>query len=244
MTHTTLASPQPWGPGPRPLAATQRLLLRGVAVFAAALLLVTAVRALAARVGWQDAGAGTGSAYTGTAIIKELTSLRSSLDRTSGELELMQLELDRARALIGYSSRYQIPSDLAALIYDTALREGLEPDLAFRLVKVESDFTVRAVSSAEAIGLAQVRLKTARFYQPGITLEQLYQPATNLTIGFRYLRDLIETYQGNLRLALLAYNRGPAKVNQLLGEGQEPGNGYAATVLSLWATRPTAKSRR
>src|SRR3970282_2136241 len=49
-----------------------------------------------------------------------------------------------ARALLDYSSRYQVPSDLVALIYDTALREGLDPDLAFRLVRVESAFDPKA----------------------------------------------------------------------------------------------------
>ncbi|MBI2072965.1 MAG: transglycosylase SLT domain-containing protein [Gemmatimonadetes bacterium] len=233
MTAPTLAN-QATGRGPR-LTATQVLMLRGLALFVACLLLVSTVRALAARGGTGEGGA----TYTGTAMVKELTNLRSSLDRTSGELELMQLELQRARALLDLSSRYQVPSDLVALIYDTALREGLDPDLAFRLVKVESYFNPRATSSAQAIGLAQVQLRTARFYQPGITLKRLYDPATNLTIGFRYLHDLIDTYQGDLRLALLAYNRGPAKVNQLLGVGQEPGNGYASSVLS-----PTASRRR
>jgi soluble lytic murein transglycosylase-like protein len=47
------------------------------------------------------------------------------------------------------------------------------------------------------------------------------------------LRDLLGTYQDNLRLALLAYNRGPAKVNRLLGIGHEPGNGYAKIVMGL-----------
>ncbi|MBI3082016.1 MAG: transglycosylase SLT domain-containing protein [Gemmatimonadetes bacterium] len=233
MTESTSAN-QATGRGPR-LTATQVLMLRGLALFVACLLLVSTVRALAARGGTGEGGA----TYTGTAMVKELTNLRSSLDRTSGELELMQLELQRARALLDLSSRYQVPSDLVALIYDTALREGLDPDLAFRLVKVESYFNPRATSSAQAIGLAQVQLRTARFYQPGITLKRLYDPATNLTIGFRYLHDLIDTYQGDLRLALLAYNRGPAKVNQLLGVGQEPGNGYASSVLS-----PTASRRR
>jgi len=233
LSEPTLAN-QATGRRPR-LTATQGLMLRGLALFVASFLLVTTVRALAARGGTGDAGA----AYTGTAIVQELTSLQTSLDRTSGELELIQLELERARALLDYSSRYQVPSDLVALIYDTALREGLDPDLAFRLVKVESYFDPRATSSAQAIGLAQVQLRTAGFYEPGITLKRLYDPATNLTIGFRYLHDLIETYQGNLRLALLAYNRGPAKVNQLLGDGQEPGNGYANSVLS-----PTASRRR
>lgn len=227
-TFATQATPR----GPR-FSATQRLMLRGLALFVASLLLVSTVRALAARGGTGESGA----AYTGTAMVKEMTSLRSSLDRTSGELELMQLELRRARALLDLSSRYQVPSDLVALIYDTALREGLDPDLAFRLVKVESAFDTRATSSAQAIGLAQVQLRTARFYERGITLKGLYDPATNLSIGFRYLHDLIQTYQGDLPLALVAYNRGPAKVNQLLGEGLEPGNGYASSVLSPSASR-------
>jgi soluble lytic murein transglycosylase-like protein len=215
----------------RGLTATQALMLRGLGVFVAVLVLVTSVRALSAR-----SDKGPPSAYTGTAMVREMTNLRSSLNRTSGEMEIMQLELNRARALLQYSSRYQIPSDMAALIYDTALREGLEPDLAFRIIKVESSFRVRAKSAAGAIGLAQVQLRTARFYQPGITLDGLYDPETNIATGFRYLRDLLGTYQGNLRLALLAYNRGPAKVNQLLGNGHEPGNGYAKIVMGKSAS--------
>jgi soluble lytic murein transglycosylase-like protein len=238
MTDTTFGTSTSFGG--RRLTATQGLMLRGVGIFAAALLLITSVGVLSAR-SEKDAPPG---AYTGTAMVRELSSLRSSLDRTSGEMELMQLELHRARALLGYSSRYQIPADLAGMIYDTALREGLEPDLAFRLVKVESNFQVRAKSSASAIGLAQVQVRTARFYQPGITLERLYDPETNLATGFRYLRDLLGTYQDNLRLALLAYNRGPAKVNQLLGIGHEPGNGYAKSVMGPRAGRASGTPRR
>ena len=224
----------------RRLTATQALMLRGLGIFVAALLLITSVGVLSARPE-RDVPPG---AYTGTAVVREMSSLRSSLDRTSGEMELMQLELHRARALLGYSSRYQIPADLAGLIYDTALREGLDPDLAFRLVKVESSFQARATSSAHAIGLAQVQLRTARFYEPGITLEQLFDPETNLATGFRYLHELLGTYQDNMRLALHAYNRGPGKVNQLLGIGREPGNGYAKTVMGLRAGRASGTPRR
>jgi soluble lytic murein transglycosylase-like protein len=208
------------------LPATRSLMLRGTAVFAGALLLVTAVGALFAR-----SDSPTGSPYTGRLVVRELSALRNTLAQTSGEAELLRLELARANAVIEYSGRYQIPANLAELIYDTALRAGLDPELAFRLIKVESNFDPRATSSAGAVGLAQVLLRTAQFYEPGITMEQLYEPANNLWIGFRYLRDLLGTYQGNLRLALLAYNRGPAKVNELLQLAQDPGNGYARLVM-------------
>lgn len=218
----------------RRLSATQGLMVRGMAVLLAAVLVVGSVRALIAR---SDGGPAE-QHYTGTAVLGELSSLRTSLDRSTGELEILELELQRSRAILEYSARYQIPADLATLIYDIALREGIGPELAFRLVKVESGFNPRARSSMAAFGLAQVQLRTARYYKLGVTLEDLFDPATNLTIGFRYLRDLLDTYH-DLRLALLAYNRGPAKVNQLLGDGREPGNGFETSVLQGYQ-RPTS----
>lgn len=169
-------------------------------------------------------------AYTGTIPSDQFTSLRQSLDTTSGELEIARLKLTRAEALLDYSARYQIPADLAGLIYDTALREGIDPELAFGLVKVESGFVARAVSSAGALGLAQVQLATARFYQPSIAAEDLFDPATNLRIGFRYLHDLLVIY-GDVKLALLAYNRGPGRLNELIDQGRDPNNGYWSWVL-------------
>jgi soluble lytic murein transglycosylase-like protein len=120
------------------------------------------------------------------------------------------------------------------LIYRTALREGIDPDLAFRVVRVESGFKATATSSAGALGLAQVQLPTARFYDAHITAEQLYDPATNLSIGFRYLRDLIEVY-GDVKHALLAYNRGPSRLKKLLDEGRDPQNGYASRIMEGYA---------
>ena len=61
--------------------------------------------------------------------------------------------------------------------------------------------------------------------------EDLFDRDTNLRIGFRYLRTLMVKYNGNLELALLAYNRGPERVDQLLRAGQDPNNGYVAMVL-------------
>jgi soluble lytic murein transglycosylase-like protein len=210
----------------RALPTTRSLVLRGAAVFAGALLLVTAVGVLFAR-----SETPADLPYTGRLVVREFSALRKTLDETSGEVEVLRLELARANAVIEYSARYRIPADLAGLIYDTALKAGIDPELAFRLIKVESNFDPRATSPAGAVGLAQVLLRTAQFYEPGITVERLYDPATNLWIGFRYLRDLLGTYQGDLRLALLAYNRGPAKVNELLQLAQDPANGYARSVM-------------
>jgi soluble lytic murein transglycosylase-like protein len=209
---------------------TQRLMLRGGMILVGALLVSTVG-------GWArgasaDAdhatGGGTGS---GTEFLGELRAMRQQLDAKQGELEVARLQLERANAIIQYSAHYRIPADLATAIYDVALSEGIDPGLAFRLVKVESGFTQRAKSHVGALGFTQVLPSTARLYEPGLTAEQLYDRDTNLRIGFRYLRDLLDRYPTNMSLALLAYNRGPGKVEELLGAGRDPQNGYATSVM-------------
>lgn len=161
----------------------------------------------------------------------DVQGLSQQLESIRGELTVARLQLDRAEAVMGFSGRYNIPADLAAAVYDVALAEGIEPGLAFRLVSVESRFDSRARSSAGALGLTQVLPSTARLYEPGLTNEQLYERETNLRLGFRYLHDLLTRYDDNLERALLAYNRGPSKVQDLLRAGVNPANGYAQTVM-------------
>jgi len=153
-------------------------------------------------------------------------SLTFALDSARGELELMRAQLDRAKQVIGYSSRYKIGADLASDIMDVASAEGIDPELAFRLVKLESDFNVHATSPVGAVGLTQVMPSTAKFYVKGITREKLYDPNTNLRVGFRYLRGLVTEYHGNVKLALLVYNRGPVAVEKSRADGDNPSNGY------------------
>ncbi len=153
-------------------------------------------------------------------------SLSFALDSARGELELVRTQLERAQKVIGYSSRYGIGADLAGTIVDVASAEGIDPELAFRLVKLESDFNVRATSPVGAVGLTQVMPATAKYFQKGITREKLYDPQTNLRIGFRYLRGLVNEYDGNVKLALLVYNRGPVAVAKSRAQGDNPSNGY------------------
>lgn len=161
----------------------------------------------------------------------ETETLREQLETVRGELELASAQLYRANALLRYSGHYKITADLAQDIYDVALAEGIDPELAFRLVKVESDFNPRAKSPVGALGLTQVMPSTARYFQPGVTREQLYDRKVNLRIGFRYLRTLIREYKGDVKLALLVYNRGPKAVNAARAAGLDPRNGYERIVM-------------
>jgi soluble lytic murein transglycosylase-like protein len=157
--------------------------------------------------------------------------MRQELENATGEATLLRAQLERANRIIRFSSTYDIPADLAATVFDVALAERLDPELAFELVQLESNFNPRAMSRVGAIGLAQVMPSTAVLYDRSVTRDDLYDPKTNLRIGFQYLRRLIGLYGGDVRLALLAYNVGEAQVDKARAEGRNPLDGYNRILL-------------
>lgn len=131
-----------------------------------------------------------------------------------------------------YSRRgYTVPVRLAEKIHSAAVANDIDPEVAFGLVRTESSFRNAATSYVGAVGLTQLMPATARWLEPGTTTRDLRDPDTNLRIGFRYLRQLIDRYEGDTRLALLAYNRGPGTVDRVLKRGGNPDNGYADKVM-------------
>ena len=213
-----------------PLHATQRLMLRGLGLFAVLLAAGTTISLLP---GGAEAAHDTG-VYTG--IVGNLQDLRSALDQEHGEAELQRLRAERAEAILTLSKEHPVPVALAETIFDEALRAGIDPGLAFEIVRLESRFNPNAVSSVGAIGLVQVMPRTAVFYDSTLTRDDLFDPATNLRIGFGFFRDLLERYDYDLRLALLAYNRGPQRVGDIVARGGNPANGYADRILANYGT--------
>jgi soluble lytic murein transglycosylase-like protein len=138
-----------------------------------------------------------------------------------------------------YADRFRIPVSLATQIYSAASAEGIRPEVAFGLIRAESSFRPRVVSRAGAVGLTQVLPSTGRWIVPGTTRRDLMEPETNLRVGFRYLRYLYDKYDGDERLALTAYNRGPGTVDRHLRRGANPDNGYVEMVLTGHSQRHT-----
>ena len=158
--------------------------------------------------------------------------MTARLTATRSEVALANDQLEQWNRIFAFSTQFNVRAQLAKSIHDIAIAEGIEPELAFRLVRVESGFKERATSPVGAVGLAQVMPSTARYFEKGITRERLYNRETNLRIGFRYLRGLIREYDGDVRLALLAYNRGPVAVERSRKAGIDPSNGYDRKILS------------
>jgi hypothetical protein len=205
-------------------AARRRKRLKKI-VYASAAIAVVAVVLATRHPGTANAEIAHSSAFS-LGIGNGSRELREALDSTKGEMDLLRAQYERADRIIHYSSRFAIPANLAMHVLDESMAEGIDPELAFRLVKLESEFNPRATSPVGAIGLTQMMLPTARYYDRAITKEKLYDPTTNLRIGFRYLRGLIGQYHGDAKLALLVYNRGEVAVNNALHAGLDPSNGY------------------
>ena len=126
---------------------------------------------------------------------------------------------------------YKVSPALARSIQRAAAANRIPAEIAFGLVRAESGFRTSATSPVGAIGLTQLMPATARIFKRGITRSDLRDPETNLRIGFRYLRELMDKYEGDTELALTAYNRGPGTVDRVLRRGGDPDNGYADMVL-------------
>ncbi len=157
------------------------------------------------------------------------------------EAEITKRRVERAEAVHSFSATYGISPELSASIYDIAKSEGIRPAIAYRLVQVESNFKRTARSSAGALGLTQIQVGTARQYDKSVTTARLMERDLNLRLGFRYLKDLLVQFDHDSHLALLAYNRGPGRVEEILAEGGNPRNGYSSAVLKAY--RPTAPTR-
>lgn len=137
---------------------------------------------------------------------------------------------DQAR-ITAFARRYGIGRQLSSQIYEAARSEGVHPALAFSLVRVESGFDPRALSAFGAIGLTQIKPRTARELVPGVSHADLYSTRLNLTLGFRYLRHLLDRFDQNVVVALAAYNRGPTRVERQLARGKSPRSAFARKIL-------------
>ena len=93
-------------------------------------------------------------------------------------------------------------------VQKAAEKYNLPPELINAVIRAESNFEVRAVSSAGAQGLMQLMPATAK----ELGVKNPFDIEQNVDGGARYLRQMLDRFGGNLRKALAAYNAGPGTV--------------------------------
>ena len=101
-------------------------------------------------------------------------------------------------------------------IEEAAAKERLEPALIRSVIAVESAFNYKAVSRVGAKGLMQIMPQTAQELGEQRALDHT-NPRANVLAGSRLLRKLVNRYQGNLKIAIAAYNAGPGAVSRYKG---------------------------
>lgn len=107
----------------------------------------------------------------------------------------------------------EVKLDMNAIMQDAGAKHGLDPDFIASVVHAESGFNVKAVSPKGARGLMQLMPKTAE--DLGVT--DSFDPAANVDAGTKYLRALLDLYNGDVPKALAAYNAGVKRVAQYGG---------------------------
>ena len=102
------------------------------------------------------------------------------------------------------------PEQIQKAIEESARKFKLPVQLVTAIVKVESNFNPRAVSSEGARGLMQLMPATAA----GLGVRNSFDISQNINGGCRYLKEMLEQFDGDVKLALAAYNAGPGAVEK------------------------------
>lgn len=105
------------------------------------------------------------------------------------------------------------PAQIDALVNDNAQSQAVDPALIKAIIANESGFNANATSNVGAQGLMQLMPGTAA----GLGVTDAYDPAQNVAGGTKYIKGLLEHFNGDVRLAVAAYNAGPGAVEKYGG---------------------------
>jgi membrane-bound lytic murein transglycosylase B len=130
-------------------------------------------------------------------------------------------------------------ADINSAIEQAAARHNVDPNLVRAVVKVESNFNPNAVSRKGAMGLMQLMPSTAR----QLNVKNPFDPEQNVDAGVRHLKQLLESYGGDVRLTLAAYNAGATAVARSSGVPRyaETQN-YVRRITNLYHGAPVFES--
>lgn len=129
----------------------------------------------------------------------------------------------------------QVPSEIRSLIREASKQTGVDANLLEAVAFRESAFNTRAVSRRGAQGLMQLMPRTAKFL--GVT--DAFDARQNIIGGAKYLKMMLDQFDGNVDLALAAYNAGPEAVKKKGLRATTEAVEYVAAIRSYY--QPSAR---
>lgn len=149
---------------------------------------------------------GTQNFYLALRKAQSLTQSQSGGEVQSTKNAYGVIDLDyTGSAASGFESEYD------SIISSKAKRYGVSEALVKSVIKAESDFNPTCVSSAGAMGLMQLMPVNVK----ELNVQDPFDPEQNIDGGIRELKGYLNSYNGDVKLALAAYNCGPTRVRRL-----------------------------
>jgi hypothetical protein len=150
-----------------------------------------------------------------------------SLSLTS-RFALPNIEASKNRHTTRNDDNFSCQAHLDAVISDAARTHGVDEALVKSVIKVESNYNPNCTSPKGAMGLMQLMPETAR----ELGVQNGYDPVENIEAGTRYLKMLLNRYDGNVPLALAAYNWGMGNLEKRAGQMPAETRRYVDKVTS------------
>lgn len=135
------------------------------------------------------------------------------------------------RPLAAHALPLPVPHYLAQIINEASAKYGVDPNLVASVAFKESRYNPRAVSRIGAEGVMQLKPKTARYL--GVT--DSFDARQNVFGGVKYLRKMLDEFNGNVDYALAAYNAGPVRVAKEGPNATAEATEYVATIKKYYA---------
>ncbi|RKD27995.1 Transglycosylase SLT domain-containing protein [Caminicella sporogenes DSM 14501] len=126
---------------------------------------------------------------------------------------LLQTEINKEKMMYSSENLGNLKNVIDEIVNEKARKYNINPNLIKSIIKFESNYNPMAISNKGAQGFMQLMPQTAK----KLGIDNPWDLHENIEGGIKFLKDMLNRYDGNIKLALAAYNAGPGNVDKFNG---------------------------